>query len=101
MACVEGWSASGQWTGVRLRDLIEQVGAVDGDVRLSSLERSGLYASTTLPKRHAIDAQTLVALELNGETLSMDHGYPCRLIAPNRPGVLQTKWLRRIEVITA
>ena len=42
---------------------------------------------------------TLVALELNGEPLDIDHGYPARMIAPGRPGVLQTKWLSTIEVI--
>ena len=52
-----------------------------------------------LPARHARDAKTLIALKLNGETLDLDHGYPCRLIAPTRPGVLQTKWLTRIEVV--
>jgi DMSO/TMAO reductase YedYZ molybdopterin-dependent catalytic subunit len=41
----------------------------------------------------------LIALKLNGQTLDLDHGYPCRLIAPTRPGVLQTKWLARIEVV--
>jgi DMSO/TMAO reductase YedYZ molybdopterin-dependent catalytic subunit len=46
----------------------------------------------------ADDPLTLVALRLNGSTLSIDHGYPCRLIGPDRPGVLQTKWLGRIEV---
>ncbi|MEJ7741097.1 MAG: molybdopterin-dependent oxidoreductase [Nocardioidaceae bacterium] len=29
----------------------------------------------------------------------MDHGHPCRIIAPNRPGVLQTKWVGRLEVL--
>ena len=43
---------------------------------------------------------TLIALKLNGQTLDLDHGYPCRLIAPTRPGVLQTKWLSRIEVVS-
>ncbi|MEP7092226.1 MAG: molybdopterin-dependent oxidoreductase [Nocardioidaceae bacterium] len=38
-------------------------------------------------------------MRLNGEALSIDHGYPARLIAPNRPGVLQTKWVARIEVV--
>ena len=47
----------------------------------------------------ADDTLTLVALRLNGERLAIDHGYPCRLIAPNRPGVLQTKWLGRVEVL--
>jgi DMSO/TMAO reductase YedYZ molybdopterin-dependent catalytic subunit len=36
-------------------------------------------------------------LTLRGQPLHLDHGFPARLIAPNRPGVLQTKWLTRIE----
>jgi DMSO/TMAO reductase YedYZ molybdopterin-dependent catalytic subunit len=39
-----------------------------------------------------------LATSLNGEELDPDHGYPARIIAPNRPGVLQTKWVERIEV---
>ena len=31
--------------------------------------------------------------------LDLDHGFPVRLIAPDRPGVLQTKWLRRVIVL--
>ncbi|WP_069161728.1 molybdopterin-dependent oxidoreductase [Nocardia altamirensis] len=100
IACVEGWSASAEWTGVRLRDLLAAVGAYPGgDVLFRSLETSGIYRSSVLPQRHAVDAETLVALSLNGETLDIDHGYPCRLIAPSRPGVLQTKWLSTIEVL--
>ena len=64
-----------------------------------SLEPPGPYSRTVLPARHARDSQTLIALKLNGQTLDLDHGYPCRLIAPTRPGVLQTKWLTRIEVV--
>ena len=41
----------------------------------------------------------LLATHLNGERLNVDHGYPLRLIAPNRPGVLNTKWLAMIEVL--
>jgi DMSO/TMAO reductase YedYZ molybdopterin-dependent catalytic subunit len=101
IACVEGWSVSATWTGVRLRDLVAAVhpGAA-GDVRFTSLEGGGLYRITVLPRRHAVDARTLIALALNGETLDLDHGYPCRLIAPTRPGVLQTKWLSEIEVLS-
>ncbi|WP_412003670.1 molybdopterin-dependent oxidoreductase [Nocardia sp. CWNU-33] len=101
IACVEGWSASADWSGVRLRDLLAAVGAYrGGDVRFTSLESSGLYNSSLLPQRHPVDTNTLVALSLNGEALDLDHGYPCRLIAPSRPGVLQTKWLSTIEVLT-
>ena len=44
------------------------------------------------------DDRTLLALALDGEPLSLDHGFPARVIAPDRPGVLQTKWVARIEV---
>jgi DMSO/TMAO reductase YedYZ molybdopterin-dependent catalytic subunit len=100
IACVEGWSADAEWTGVVLADLVAAVGASpDSDVRMISLEPPGPYSRTVLPARHTRDAQTLIALRLNGEVLDLDHGYPCRLIAPTRPGVLQTKWLSRIEVV--
>lgn len=100
IACVEGWSASGTWTGVRLRDLLDQVGAPRSRaVRVTSLQQEGPYRVTELPEQFADDPMTLLALGLNGETLAVDHGYPCRLIAPNRPGVLQTKWVTRIEVL--
>ncbi|MUL81672.1 MULTISPECIES: molybdopterin-dependent oxidoreductase [unclassified Mycolicibacterium] len=100
IACVEGWSVDAAWTGVVLADLIATVGGPrDSDVRMISLEPPGPYSRTVLPARHARDGQTLIALRLNGETLDLDHGYPCRLIAPSRPGVLQTKWLSRIEVV--
>ena len=69
------------------------------DVRMISLEPPGPYSRTVLPARHARDSKTLIALKLNGETLDIDHGYPARLIAPTRPGVLQTKWLSRIEIV--
>ncbi|MEV6070589.1 molybdopterin-dependent oxidoreductase [Nocardia sp. NPDC052001] len=101
IACVEGWSASAHWSGVRLRDLLTAVGEFHGgDVRFESLEPGGLYRTSVLPRRRAVDDSTLVALRLNGEDLTLDHGYPCRLIAPNRPGVLQTKWLSTIEVLS-
>ena len=100
IACVEGWSANAEWTGVVLAELVTAIGAPpDSDVRMISLEPPGPYSRTTLPARHARDSQTLIALKLNGEVLDLDHGYPCRLIAPTRPGVLQTKWLARIEVV--
>jgi DMSO/TMAO reductase YedYZ molybdopterin-dependent catalytic subunit len=54
-----------------------------------------------MPPEYARDPLTLLALRVNGQTLAPDHGYPARIIAPNRPGVLQTKWVDSLEVITA
>lgn len=100
IACVEGWSANATWTGVVLGRLLAEAGASpDSDVRMISLEPPGPYSRTMLPARHARDDMTLIALAVNDQTLDLDHGYPCRLIAPSRPGVLQTKWLTRIEVV--
>jgi hypothetical protein len=99
IACVEGWSVMATWTGVPVRDLLAAVGAPIGRaVHVSSLQPAGAYARSTLPPAHAKDPLTLLALRLNGEVLHLDHGYPCRIIAPTRPGVLQTKWVSRLEV---
>lgn len=99
IACVEGWSASATWRGVRLRDVLARAGAEpDRPVHLRSLQARSLYRSSTVPANVVADPDTLLALELNGEPLALDHGAPCRLISPNRPGVLQTKWVDRVEV---
>ena len=65
---------------------------------MRSLQTRGAFGSSRVVGNVVKDERTLLALELNGETLDIDHGYPARLIAPNRPGVFQTKWVNRIEV---
>jgi DMSO/TMAO reductase YedYZ molybdopterin-dependent catalytic subunit len=98
IACVEGWSATGRWGGVRLRDVLELAGVRPGSgATVRSLEPHGIYRSSDLTSAQAHHPDTLLALRLNGSDLGLDHGYPLRLVAPNRPGVLQTKWLTRIE----
>ncbi len=103
IACVEGWSAGATWTGVRVVDLLRLVGAADLDlaVTVESLQPAGAYRTSTLDPGPARDPLTLLALQLGGEPLHPDHGYPCRLIAPNRPGVLQTKWVGALTVMSA
>jgi DMSO/TMAO reductase YedYZ molybdopterin-dependent catalytic subunit len=99
ISCVEGWSANGRWRGVPLRAVLSAAGAPNGaEVTMESLEPGGLFRSSEVTATVLNDPDTLLAIELNGEALHIDHGYPLRLIAPNRPGVMQTKWLVRIEV---
>jgi DMSO/TMAO reductase YedYZ molybdopterin-dependent catalytic subunit len=69
-------------------------------VAVTSLQPRGAWRESRLPAEVAADPLTLLALDLAGQPLSPDHGYPCRLVAANRPGVLQTKWVARLEVTT-
>lgn len=100
IACVEGWSSSGRWTGVAVRDLLEWAGAEpDRTIGVESMQEGGLYRRAEINRHQAADPDTLLALSLNGEPLHIDHGFPVRLIGPNRPGVQQTKWVNRLEVL--
>lgn len=100
ITCVEGWSTNANWTGIRIRDLLDAVDApAQSRLRVVSMQTRAAFGESVLPAQHSASPLTLLALELNGEELARDHGYPCRLIAPSRPGVLQTKWVNRIEVI--
>jgi DMSO/TMAO reductase YedYZ molybdopterin-dependent catalytic subunit len=103
IACVEGWSASARWGGVRIRDLATLSGGrPDDPVHVESLQPAGTsYATSDLPGSYVANDDTLLALTLAGQDLDLDHGFPARIIAPNRPGVLQTKWVSRLVVGSA
>ncbi|MFD4763407.1 molybdopterin-dependent oxidoreductase [Streptomyces sp. NPDC058439] len=98
IACVEGWATSDQWwRGVRLRDLAALVGYPDRPpgVMVESVQRSGAFRKVALRDNQVRDPRALLALQVNGENLFLDHGYPARIIVPAAPGVLNTKWVGR------
>ena len=98
ISCVEGWSVGARWRGLSLLEIVEQAGgSADSRVQIISLEPVGYnHSFVDGPQLGA----ALLATHLNGERINLDHGYPLRLIAPNRPGVLNTKWLQRIEIVS-
>ena len=98
IACVEGWSSGNQaWTGVRLRDLAQLAGvSAPASVLAESLEQGGTFRHGVLSAGQIMDPDSLLALRVNGADLSLDHGYPARVIVPANPGVHNTKWVARL-----
>jgi DMSO/TMAO reductase YedYZ molybdopterin-dependent catalytic subunit len=100
ISCVEGWSYSARWRGIRVRDLMAMAGALPSAAcRVQSLERNSIYGASFVNHFQAHDHDTLLATHLDGQRLDLDHGYPLRLIAPDRPGVNQTKWITEVVVL--
>jgi DMSO/TMAO reductase YedYZ molybdopterin-dependent catalytic subunit len=98
IACVEGWSTTQSWSGVRLRDIAALAGVATFDeLDVESLQRGGTFRHASLSPRQARDRRSLLALRVNGADLSADHGYPARIIVPALPGVHCTKWVTRLE----
>lgn len=98
IACVEGWSTTQSWTGVRLRDLARLAGVNEpAPARVSSVERRGGFNRATLQGNQVMHPDSLLALRVNDAELSLDHGYPARIIVPALPGVHNTKWVAAID----
>lgn len=97
IACVEGWSTTQRWSGVRLADLAHRAGVpVPSSAHVRSLETAGAFNEATLQANQVLDPDALLALRVNDVDLSPDHGYPARVIVPALPGVHNTKWVASI-----
>jgi DMSO/TMAO reductase YedYZ molybdopterin-dependent catalytic subunit len=103
IACVEGWSTTQAWTGVRLAELARRAGVEPGSGTLfvESLQPAGVLREATLSPDQVADERSLLALRVNGEDLSMNHGFPARVIVPALPGVHNTKWVGRMTFRSA
>ena len=98
IACVEGWSTVQTWTGVRLRDLAAAVGVQNlVSARVESFERFGAFKSVQFTAEQMLHPDSLLALRVNGVDLTLDHGFPARIMMPGIPGVHTTKWVETIE----
>lgn len=101
--CVEGWSAIGKWSGVRLGGLLDAVG-LRSDARYIVFrcmddDGAGNHYYESLDLHQARHPQTLLALRLNDAPLDPDHGAPVRLRVPTQLGYKSAKWIGRIEVV--
>ncbi len=97
IACVEGWTTTQHWTGVPISDLAALVG-VRGSFTLDtrSIAHNGVFDGAILASEQTSDKRALLALKVNGGDLSLDHGFPARVIGPAIPGVHCTKWAHKM-----
>ena len=79
---------------MRLADLADLVAApAHASMHAASFQRGGAFRQATFTAAQVRDPRSLLALRVNGADLSLDHGYPARLILPTVPGVHCTKWI--------
>ena len=98
-----GAVACSEWTGVRLRDVLQAAGVKPSAVYTGNygedLPNDGSEPfSRGIPIEKAMDEHTLIAFKMNGEVLPAAHGFPARLIVPGWIGSAMQKWLNRIWV---
>ncbi|MEV4266857.1 molybdopterin-dependent oxidoreductase [Kribbella sp. NPDC049584] len=86
------------WSGVVLKDLLEEAGPSKDADAIQSTSKDGFTAGTPLPTL-LDDRQAMLAFAMNGQPLPVEHGFPVRIVVPGLYGyVSATKWLVDIEV---
>ncbi len=95
-----------EWTGVRLKDVLERVGVRrdatyvayrSADTHLSG-DVSKDVISRGVPLSKALEAESLLALRMNGDPIPRLHGAPLRMICGGWPGSVSGKWVKEILV---
>ena len=100
----QGAVGNGRWRGVRLADVLRRAG-VRASAREVLFNGADVPLGTmpdfqrSMPLAKALDADTLLAYDMNGETLPVEHGFPLRVAAPGWAGDVWVKWLTSISVL--
>ena len=84
------------WKGVRLRDIIQKAG-VKENAKVVVFQCADSY-HTAIPLEDALHEDTILAYEMNGETLPTEHGFPVRLLNPGHYGTKNPKWIVNIQL---
>jgi DMSO/TMAO reductase YedYZ molybdopterin-dependent catalytic subunit len=101
-----GAVSCGEWTGVRLKDILEDVGIKD-DAMYLGYHAADLHLSRNpekepisrgVPMAKAMQDETLLSFAMNGKDIPLVHGYPLRLVAGGWPASASGKWVNRLSV---
>jgi DMSO/TMAO reductase YedYZ molybdopterin-dependent catalytic subunit len=105
LACVSNqvggrYIGNARWIGARLKDLLDEAGVSPGATQIVSRSADGFTVGT--PTSLAMDGRdAMLAVQMNGEPLPLEHGFPVRMVVPGLYGyVSATKWLVDIELTT-
>jgi DMSO/TMAO reductase YedYZ molybdopterin-dependent catalytic subunit len=101
--CVEGWSCIGKWKGVQLSHLLDQA-KLKPEARYivfhcaDTLYGEALYYES-IGLADALHPQTILAYEMNDETLTVPHGAPLRVRVERQLGYKMAKYIMRVEAV--
>ena len=95
-----------EWTGVRLKDVLNDVGIKSNAVYIGyygadthlSGDPNKVSISRGVPLSKALEEESLIAWSMNGEDIPMMNGYPLRLVFGGWPASCSGKWLNKIVV---
>jgi DMSO/TMAO reductase YedYZ molybdopterin-dependent catalytic subunit len=94
--CVEGWSKTYLWQGVRLRDLLAEAGYDPAAKTVIFTSYDGY--STSLPLDFVVSRNLLLAYAMNDKEIPPERGFPFQVVAEDRFGYKWAKWVTGIEV---
>jgi DMSO/TMAO reductase YedYZ molybdopterin-dependent catalytic subunit len=106
-----GAAGNAEWTGVPLHTLLERAELADDacEIVLEGADRGMAQHELrpsdpisyvwSVPRAKALRPEVLIAYQINGQDLPLDHGFPVRAIVPGHYGMASVKWLTRIEAV--
>src|SRR5438552_4052907 len=106
-----GAVGNAEWTGVPLAALLERAGLEEGarEIVLEGADRGTpteeplppgpISYARSLPRDKAMQREVLIAYQMNGRDLPVDHGYPVRAIVPGHYGMASVKWLTHVHAV--
>ena len=94
--CVEGWSATILWEGIKLEDIFEDVDVQSGANTVIFHCYDGY--TTSLPLQTILDKDIMIAYKMNDVVLPAERGFPFQLVAEDKLGYKWAKWIVRIEL---
>jgi len=106
-----GAVGNAEWTGVPLGELLDRAGLEEGacEIVLEGADRGTpkeepvppgpVSYARSLPRDKAIQREVLIAYQMNGRDLPLDHGYPVRAVVPGHYGMASVKWLTHVQAV--